>query len=91
MGSLCGEYVFMGPSETSLKTCHGANYLHEPPSGPAFRIRDANVFRGQLSWMTSSFLEMGLTHHGVRLGLVLHFLKSVWHSNGYEVDEFILS
>ena len=41
--------------------------------------------------MTSSFLEMGLTHHGVRLGLVLHVLKSVWHSNGYEVDEFIVS
>ena len=41
--------------------------------------------------MTSSFLEMGLTHHGVRLGLVLHFLKSVLHSNAYEVDEFILS
>ena len=41
--------------------------------------------------MTSSFLEMGLAHHGVRLGLVLHVLKSVWHSNGYEVDEFIVS
>ena len=38
MGSLCGEYVFMGPSETSLKTCHGANYLHEPPSGPCFEL-----------------------------------------------------
>ena len=41
--------------------------------------------------MTSSFLKMGLAHHGVRLGLVLHVLKSVWHSNAYEVDEFILS
>ena len=47
MGSLWGEYVFIGSSDnarsncTALKKLHGAFYFHEPPSGPAFGTRDA--------------------------------------------------
>ena len=47
MGSLWGEYVFIGSSDnarsncTALKKRHGAFYFHEPPSGPAFGTRDA--------------------------------------------------
>ena len=47
MGSLWGEYVFIGSSDNARSNCtafkkrHGAFYFHEPPSGPAFGTRDA--------------------------------------------------
>ena len=70
MGSLCGEYVFMRPSETSLKTYHGANYLHEPPSGPAFGIRDANVANFINSY---DFCEVSQTHEDI-VSLAVDFI-----------------
>ena len=76
MGSLCGEYVFIGPSEnvrsicTALKTCHGASYLHEPPSGPAFGIRDANVANFINSY---DFCEVSQTHEDI-VSLAVDFI-----------------
>ena len=76
-GSPWREYVFIGPSENvrsnctrtkpevqplALKKCHGAIYLHEAPSGPAFGNRDAYVASFNNSY---DFCEVSHTHEDI--------------------------